>query len=143
MNQNCAHDLLIYLMDHLRPTSSGKLPRPVKIRCIPDLPEFSAYDSVEIYEAAQYLHNKRLITLSTDGLSASSLAVPNQHFAVPAPSEPAPKWFVVKQVTAAGQDYCAELRDNTLWHKLLEKFGDSALEQVLSVPAALLLKLLQ
>ncbi|MDY3690869.1 MAG: hypothetical protein SO072_02745 [Dysosmobacter sp.] len=142
MNQNCTRDLLIYLTDHLRPTDTGKRPRPIKIRSLSDLPEFSSYYSAELYEAAQYLHSKGLITLSTDGLSVSSLAAPNQHFAVPAPSEPAPKRFVVKQVTAAGLDYCAELRKNTLWSKLLEKLGSSALEQALSVPAAMVANLL-
>jgi hypothetical protein len=142
MNQNCIRDLLIYLVDHLRPTDSGKLPRPVKIRNLSGLPEFSSYGSAELYEAAQYLHSKKLIQLSTDGQSPSSLSSLNQHFSVPVSSDPAPRRFVVKQVTAAGQDYCAELRKNTLWCKFVEKYGSSALEQFLSVPATMVTNLL-
>ena len=142
MDQNCVRTLLMYLVDNLRPTDTGKHPRPIKIRSLSVLPEFSDYDSAELYEAAQYLHSKGLITLSTDGLSVSSLAAPNQHFAVPTPSEPAPRRYVVKQVTAAGLDYCVVLRKETLWSKLLEKFGNSALDQALSFPVALLLQLL-
>ena len=139
MDQNCVRTLLMYLVDNLRPTDTGKHPRPIKIRSLSVLPEFSDYDSAELYEAAQYLHSKKLIQLSTDGISAH---FPNQHFAVPTPSEPAPRRYVVKQVTAAGLDYCVVLRKETLWSKLLEKFGNSALDQALSFPVALLLQLL-
>ncbi|WP_298022277.1 hypothetical protein [uncultured Dysosmobacter sp.] len=141
MNQNCARDLLLYLSEHLRPTASGKMPRPVKIRSLPDLPEFSDYAREDLFEAAQYLRSKKLIQLTTDGISIPSRS-PKQHFAVPASADPAPKAYVVKQVTAAGLDYCAELRKNTLWNRLLQKFPGSAMEQALSVPAALLSRLL-
>lgn len=135
MNQTCARDLLIYLSDRLKPGASGKHPRPVKVRHLPSLPEFSDYCAADIYEAAQYLHSKKLIQLASD----SSIPVgqfSNQRFSVPPRSAPSPRHFVVTAVTAAGHDYCHELRKSKFWSALQKAFPGAALERLLSVPLA-------
>lgn len=102
LNQDCTRKLLQYLATELKPDSSGRKKRPVKLRkSLQDLPEYSPED---IYQSATYLADRGFISLVDKNNS--------------------PRFFVISGVSAEALDYLQAIEDETIWCRLKSIFPD-------------------
>ncbi len=121
-----------YLSGRLSVNASGRVPRPVLAVKLLEVPSLKPYGSQCVYESLRYLHQKGLIRLKTDRSAPLVSAVP-EVFPMPVTQAPGKIGkYRIASVTPAGNEFSAVLCKDTVWKKLLSKFGKTALEALIS-----------
>lgn len=116
LNHDCVRSLLLWLEANQTVSSAGK-PDVVMLRKI--YGQFSDFSPEELNLAASYLVQKRLISLRS-GMTTENAS---------------PRAYVISGITAAGYDYLAAVKDDSVWKKIKEKIGSTALASVPNVIA--------
>ena len=116
LNHDCVRSLLLWLETNQSVGPTGK-PDSVMMRNI--YGQFPDFSPAELNLAATYLVQKKLISLR------SGMTVENA----------APRAYVISGITAAGYDYLAAVKDDSVWKKIKEKIGSTALASVPNVIA--------
>lgn len=124
MDQNCTRDILLFLSSRLAPTSSGKRPRPVKLRHVLSEEPLNKYAPEDVYSAAQYIVSKGLADISAiDPKSIPRIA---------------PRQYVFLSLTSKGTDYLRVIEDDNLWSKIKEHCSnvfDATVPELLGIAA--------
>lgn len=116
LNHDCVRSLLIWLEANQGLSPTGKPEVMMMRRIYGQLSDFSAD---ELNLAATYLVQKKLISLR------SGMTIENA----------APRAYVISGITAAGYDYLAAVKDDSVWKKIKEKIGSTALASIPNVVA--------
>lgn len=130
LNQECVRVLLLYLDQQLVPRSTGRRPKPIKLKHAVSQSPLSGYPSADIFAAAEYIVGKGFAQIAAKELKD----IPHI----------APRHYVFTSLTPKGSDFLMTLRDDTVWQKMSDRLGnvfEATMPQLLATAADLGLKL--
>lgn len=107
LSMDCVRDMMCLLEKHEKTKSNGK-PDPFYLKKL-IYPELTKYTEEERFTAAKYIAEKKLITCVFD------------------PQTTSPKAYKFVSFTPTGRDYLNAIREDTVWNKVKETLGSSAL----------------
>lgn len=109
IDPKCVRALLLLLDERLAPTSSGKLPKPVKLKLVALDPP-NGFAAEDVYAAGRYIFQKGFADLAVAPyVNVSRLDPRRYHFC---------------SITAKGMDYLSVTRSEKLCDALIERFGN-------------------